>query len=259
MEPNRWASPVKLKYLPELAALIVSHADEIAREPDRVSDEVLGQLYIACRDRSNRWMGEIDRCASQDGFLAEALLANRHPLVDLTERILINDILIRTWSAVLVQIDKTNKLNRIESLARNLHLGQMVLRHRVLSRVLASTTVTPDEIKQVNAVREKVERWTDMLIGQLDRRVQKDFAFQPDRAADFEKTYTRKGTKGANAHVWRLVMTGMRAGFKRCLPDSSLVSADDRNVVTTILAALSADVTNVTREELGPRVGTLQL
>lgn len=250
---------MKLKYLPELAALIVSHADEIADDPTRVNEEVLGQLYIACRDRSNRWMTEIDRCASQDGFLAEALLANRHPLVDLTERILINDILIRTWAAVLVRVDKANKLERIESLARNLHLGQMVLRHRVLSRVLASTTITSDEIKQVNVVREKVERWTDMLIGQLGIDSHKDFAFQPERAADFEKTYTRRKTDGPNAHVWRLVLTGLRAGFKKCLPDSSLVSSDDRNVVTTILAALSPDVTSLTREELGPRVGTLKL
>lgn len=229
----------------------------IVAEPERFTESVLGQQYVACRDRSNRWMQEVERCAGDDVCAAESLLANRHPLVDIAERILINDLLVRTWSAVLVMVDRTNSLNRIEPMARNTHLNQMVVRHRVLSRLVSATGPSRDEVNHVNAVREKVERWTDMLVGQLRPDVQKDFAFQPSRAQDFASTYNSDGSQGPESHVWRLVLTGIRSAFQREVPNSSLVSADDRTVITAILSSLSPAVTQLTPGELGPRVGTL--
>ena len=137
----------------------------------------------------------------------------------------------------------------------------MVIRHRVISRVLSATGPTREEIQHINSVREKVERWTDMLIGQLDPEIHEDFAFQPSRANDFATTYRRDGIEGVGpgSHVWRLVLTGIRSAFSRTVPGSSLVSADDRNLITSILAGLSPEVTKLTRDELGPRVGSLRL
>lgn len=250
---------MKLSYVPELAVLLTAHSRLISNEPALLSDDIIGQQYIACRDRANRWMTEIERTSKTDAFSAECLLANRHPLIDLSERILVNDILIRSWAAILVLVDRRASASRLESIARNLHLSQMVLRHRVISRVLSATGPSREDVKHVSAVRERVERWTDMLLGQMDDEVRKDFAFQPERARDFAKTYGRTGEPGPDSHVWRLVLTGIRSAFLRAVPDSSLVSADDRNLITAILAGLSPKVTQLTRDELGPRVGSLQL
>lgn len=250
---------VRLSYIPEFAALLAAHSRLIAAEPSRFSDAVIGQQYIACRDRSNRWMQEVERSASTDAHTAESLLANRHPLVDIAERILVNDVLIRSWAAVLVLVDRSHEAGRIESMARNTHLNQMVIRHRVLSRMVSATGPTKDETSHVNTVREKVERWTDMLMSQLDADVRKDFAFNPKRADDFATTYNDDRAHGPESHVWRLVLTGIRSAFQREVPESSLVSADDRVVISTILAGLSPEVTQVTRDELGPHVGSLKL
>lgn len=257
--PPSQGAAVKLSYLPEFAALLSAHVRLICAEPSRLDADVVGQIYVAARDRSNRWMQEINRTSESDAFSPESLLARRHPLVDMAERILLNDILVRTWAGIMVSVDKVNEQATLGAIARNLHLGQMVLRHRVISRVLASNAVTSEETAHVNGVREKVERWTDMLMGQLEKSVRAQFAFQPDRADDFANTYSRDNKTGADSHVWKLVLTGVRSAFGRDIPDSSLVSADDRNLIMTILAGLSPAVTRLTRDELGPRVGTLQL
>ncbi len=250
---------MKLSYVPELAALIAAHADLIAAEPERLTDDVLGQQYIACRDRSNRWMQEIDRYSGTNAFSAESLLARRHPLADLAERILINDVLIRTWAATLALADLTSESRRTATIARNLHLGQMVIRHRVLSRVVASSGPTRSEVNNVNSVREKAERWADMLIGQLGHDLARDFAFQPRRAEDFSRCYHADDKQRQSSHVWQLILTGVRSAFHSQIPESAVVSGDDRTVISTILAALSPEVTLLTRGELGPRVGSLQL
>lgn len=252
---------MKLSYLPEFAVLVTAHAKQICAEPLLLNDDIVGQQYIACRDRANHWMGEIDRTSGSGSFSAESLLASRHPLIDLAERILLNDILIRSWASVMVLVDRSNKVQNLESIARNLHLSQMVIRHRVISRVLSATGPTREEIQHINGLREKVERWTDMLIGQLGPQIQEDFAFQPSRAKDFATTYSRDGVEGAgpDSHVWRLVLTGIRSAFSKTVPGSSLVSSDDRNLLTSILAGLSPEVTKLTRDELGPRIGSLRL
>ncbi len=250
---------MKLSYLPEFTALLAAHVRLICAEPGRLDADTVGQIYIAARDRSNRWMQEIKRASETDAFTAESLLANRHPLVDLAERILLNDLLIRTWAGIMVSVDHVNETKSLESIARNIHLSQMVSRHRVISRVLSSTALTPADASHVNCIREKVERWTDMLMGQLSSEVHEQFAFQPERAADFANTYNHDRQPGPDSHVWRLVLTGVRSAFSRDIPDSSLVSPDDRNLITAILAGLSPEVTKLTRDELGPRVGSLQL
>ncbi len=253
------AKPVRLSYLPEFAALLVAHARLIAAEPSRITDDIIGQQYIACRDRANHWMQEVDRTSGAEAFSAESLLASQHPIVDLAERILVNDVLIRSWAAVLTMTDRTHSVGRMDSIARNMHLGQLVLRHRVLSRVLANSGATNEEIKHVNVVREKVERWTDMLIGQLDPTASKDFAFQPDRASDFARTYSNSAESGPDNAVWKLILGGIRSAFRKEIRDSSLVSPDDRAVITAILAGVGPEVTRLTLPELGPRVGSLKL
>ena len=252
---------MKLSYLPEFAVLIAAHARQICAEPSRLNDDIVGQQYIACRDRANHWMGEIDRTGGSGSFSAESLLASRHPLIDLAERILLNDVLIRSWASVLVLVDRSHTGQNLESIARNLHLSQMVIRHRVINRVLSATGPTREEVQHINGLRERVERWTDMVIGQLDPDIREDFAFQPSRATDFATTYSRDGMQGAgpDSHVWRLVLTGIRSAFCKTVPGSSLVSSDDRSLITSILAGLSPEITKLTRDELGPRIGSLRL
>lgn len=248
---------MNLSYLPEFAALLAAHASDICKEPERLNDHIVGQQYIAARDRANRWMQEINRTSTTEGFSAESLLAGVHPLVDIAERVLVNDVLVRTWAAVLTLVDRVNDLQQYECFARNIHVSQMVIRHRALTRVQGSVAPTPREAEHIKTVRQKVERWTDMLLGQLDPEVRKEFAFQPDRADDFAKTYIRR--EDDRRYVWKLILSGLRNAFSNLVPDSSMVSRDDRRVLTSILAGLSPDITQLTPEELGPQVGSLKL
>lgn len=249
---------MKLGYLPEFATLLAAHARLIAAEPSRLTDEVIGQQYVACRDRANNWMRELERANGAEAFSAESLLANQHPLVDLTDRVLTNDMLIRTWCAVLMLTDRTHELGRFESIAKNIHLSQSVLRNRALRQTLENSAPTPTEVNHVNAMKTKVERWTDLILGQLPEDIRVQFAFDADRARDFAQTYQLVDPRGPKNPVWGLVLAGIRTAFHRELPESSLVSPDDRTVLTSVLAALSPTITRLTLDELGPRAGTLK-
>ncbi len=249
---------MKLGYLPEFATLIAAHARLIAAEPSRLTDDIIGQQYIACRDRANNWMGELERTKGAGAFSAESLLASQHPLVDLVDRILTNDMLIRVWASVLSMIDRTHEMGRFESIAKNMHSGQLVIRNRALRQISDNSALTSEELKHVEAMKTKVERWTDLLLGQLPQAVSQQFAFDAGRARDFASTYQLIDPRGPRNPVWSLVLGGVRTAFHRELPHSSLVSADDRAVLTSILAGLSPNVTRLTYGELGPRSGSLK-
>lgn len=238
---------MRLNYLPEFTALLVAHAQRIATHPEQVTQEAIGRVYLAFRDRSNRLLQEVDHATRADELFGGSA-HGPHPLISLGRRILINDLLVRVWCAIAVHVDETRETKEIAPIARNVHLNQMILRHRVLSRILAARTTTARDIAGINSLRERVERWCDMLLGQLPVSARQSYAFDSRRVSDFGTAYGRE--PGPSNHAWPLVLAGLRGAFERDLPASECVSPDDRAVLIALLRTVNTQVTWISNEEL---------
>jgi hypothetical protein len=231
---------MKLAYLTEIAALIAAHGRLFVDQSDELPTETIGDYYVLSRNRFNRWMKDLNDLEKgldiYDPLSLIGIQPKRPATRTTAEHILINEMVARIWTLLLLARDKNQGVDRIKPLAHNVFLGHLSIRHKALSVVLTDERMTQEDLLAVDKLRRSTERWTDMLCCPLmDEFDLWQYAFHEDVAREFLKDRVDQRPWDFRSRAWVLILAGMRHSFQDKDGLASPVHDDDRRLIRLML------------------------
>lgn len=137
--------------------------------------------------------------------------------------LLVGEMWTRVAGAVLTACDRRQRLQRAEPIARNVLAVHQQCRSAVLRILLHSTVLPADQLGELDRLRRRVERWTDVLLGPLIAHYGdelSDFAFDARRAREFADEQMSARFRSTSQPAWSFLLAGLRTAF----PGGSSVS-----------------------------------
>ena len=246
---------MKLAYLTEIAALMAAHNRLFIEQVPELPNHVIGDYYILSRNRFNRWMHELHELEVGTVQLTESAVrssgslrpAPQSLMRGLAQQVMINDMLARIWTVLLVARDVAHHRDRVRPVAHNVFLGHLAIRHKCLSCCLTSQHLTVSDVKAVDRLRGSIERWTDMLCCQvMDEYDLWQYAYDRERAQDFLRDRREHGIAGGAGQAWVLILTGMRHSFPDVGQLGVRIPEDDRAIAQLMLNTFPEDSPEMT-------------
>ncbi|MEZ6127408.1 MAG: hypothetical protein R3C59_01835 [Planctomycetaceae bacterium] len=238
---------MKLAYLVEVTALVSAHSRLLIEQTDELSNVLLGDYYIHSRNRFNRWMRDLNDLengvAIRDPLHLFGLSPKFPAIMSLTEQILVNDLLNRIWTVILVACDRHRGAERIEPLARNVFRSHETVRHKALSLCMHDSSLHPEQVLQINRLRTSSERWSDLLnCGLMAEYNLWMYAFDETRAREFHQDrFHQERLMPSNDRAWSLILAGLRHSFPDADGLAAPVHDDDRMIVRSIIDCFPGD------------------
>ncbi|MFM9965013.1 MAG: hypothetical protein ACKV2Q_27755 [Planctomycetaceae bacterium] len=186
-------------------------------------------------------------CAQSD---AEADPDRIPRMIATASDLLVGELLTRVAGAVLTACDQRRRLKRGEPIARNVLAVHQQCRASVLRVLLHSTSMPADRLAELDRLRRRVERWTDVLLGPLLAHYGNelsDFAFDPRRARDFGEEQIHARFQSASGPAWSFLLAGLRSAF----PSSSAAVSQTDPTMPILRSIMALFPDNVFRTE-GP-------
>lgn len=238
---------MKLAYLVEVTALVTAHSRLLIEQPKQISTVLLGDYYVQSRNRFNRWMRDLNDLENgvtiRDPLHLFGLSPQFPPTMSITEQILVNDLLNRVWTVVLISCDVHRGEERIRPLAENVYRSHSVVRHKALSVANDDVAINPDQMLHLNRLRAASERWADLLNCALMAEYDLwNYAFDPMRAQEFfEDRCGGTRPESSDSGFWPLVLAGLRKSFPDIDGLSSPLHDDDRMITRSIMDCFPCD------------------
>ncbi len=231
---------MKLAYLTEVAALMAAHHRLFIEQPRELPNQIIGDFYIISRNRFNRWMRDLNDLENglsvRDPMHLTGIVSSRPATRSLTEQIMINEMVARIWTILLIARDQLHGEDRVRPLAHNVFLGHVSIRHKALSVCLTDDRMTPRDMLAVDKLRTSTERWTDMLCCELMNEFNLwQYAFDRERATEFLRDRTEAHAFPQNSQAWVLILAGIRHSFPDRDGLGSLIHEDDRSLTRLML------------------------
>ena len=102
------------------------------------------------------------------------------------QEMLLSDLLTRIFSAAMVTHDVYHDSDELRGLAHGIHIGHIEAKNRALRIMLKGQVANEQAFEDMNALRRRIERWTDLFLAQLPVCQESDlFAFDLSRLNDF--------------------------------------------------------------------------
>ncbi len=234
---------VSLRQIAETAAFASARSMLLIESSTPVSDEHLHNYWKCCRGRLIDWLRNIDDLSSQAADRNNGdHLDLWQSAVPILNEIFVSEILTRVWAATLTAMDMTRGSKQASPIAGHTLAGHNEARNRALTLMVKGMDVPLGSLSQVDRLRRKAERWSDLLCGHLILNFQlEEFAFEPDRAVEFGQSQMREILRAADEPVWEFVLTGIRLAFK-AMPDEALPSdAWNRGIIRNVLGSFPPD------------------
>lgn len=214
-------------------ALLASRVGRCAIE-DRCepSPNSLRDFWQQTRELQKHWTSQLEAWSAEDDL--ELI-----QLAELSTHLFASELLTRVWSTVLLGIDQQTGRDDLSRVARNAVGSLLQVRHGVLSRLLQQPGSSSPQVAEIERLRRRCDRWTDLLIGNLaGRRDLFEFAFEVERARDFATESIEYDPATGPNPVEHLVTAGLRMAFLGQLPETPLAEPAFLRLVQSILGAL---------------------
>ncbi len=173
------------KQMAEIAAWAAFNSVALIQRSTSLTVETCNDYWTQSKCRQNRWMTAL-KMFEQDVRNASG---NHDPwpaIEIVVQEIFVSEMLTRVWSAAMVAHDIRFAASELTGIAHSIHIGHLEAKNRAMRLLLENESVGSEMFEQLNSLRRKVERWTDLLLGQLpDIEASQKFAFQANRVKDF--------------------------------------------------------------------------
>lgn len=221
----------------EVAALISAFGPHIVEGHEPLPTGMLEKFWDRSQRRLKLWLMAISRYQRQYANVApHEHLEMWRGLEPVLEEIFISEVLTRVWGATLTARDQARGTHHTEPIARNVLLGHLDARKRALQLLVTDTTLGLEHLTNIDRIRRRVERWTDLLLGHLIESYQvDDFAFDPVRAREFGAQQLLQSSERPREQVWVLLLVGLRMAFpaSQVAPPQEFIQEE---IVDSILA-----------------------
>jgi hypothetical protein len=225
----------------ELAGMAATHAPVLLACGGQISPAALEQYWANSKCRQDRW----SRALRQFQNPAEAGRAGAPSwpaLRRVLEEIIVSELLTRVWTAVLTSYDRKRGARDAEPVARSVLLGHLEARHRTLALLVAAHGVPTEEAVQLNRLRHRVERWTDLLLAHLEPQCDvRDFTFDPQRAEDFAEGLSCQSRSPSAVSIWSLTLASLYGAFRDTAEESPNADLNSR-IGQSVLASFPAEM-----------------
>lgn len=231
-----------VRELVELSAIISTQGLVLIRSAESISSAGIEQYWTASKVRLDRWAWRLKRFVAQADTDVRRRRSQWPEVRAVLEEILTSEMLTRVWTAVLCAYDRRRGTDVAEPVARSVMIGHMEARHRVLTLMVRGPGIEAEAAVQLNRLRRRVERWTDLLIGRLTGLHDvSEFAFEPSRARDFADDLRCRGGLQGGGQAWRLALASLRVAFRQGLGGESPNADLNARIAESILACFPAD------------------
>jgi len=160
--------------------------------------------WTASRIRLNRW-GTALKMFEEDFQEPEAAHDPWPALSIVVQEVLMSEMLTRVWAAVVSTHDWYRQTDEMHGLAHSIHVGHIEAKNRAFRVMLEGQQLNEEMFDQMNALRRRIERWTDLFLGQLpSASVSTKFAFDRNRVNDFNEEQV--GTVGHEQTIRQKVL-----------------------------------------------------
>lgn len=139
-----------------------------------------------------------------------------HRILAAASDVLVGELLTRVAGAVLTACDRRLRLRRAEPIARNVLAVHQHCRATVLRMLSHSNCLPADQLAELDRLRRRVERWTDVLLGPMIARYGDElavFAFDPRRARDFGEEQFQARFRSTAQPAWSFLLAGLHSAF----------------------------------------------
>jgi len=232
-----------LRQITETAAFASARSTFLIESTAAIPDQHLHDYWKCCRGRTMDWLRHLDGLISEAGVTPPEdhlrLWKTAEPLI---AEVFVTEILTRVWAAILTAADLHRKDTVGGPIARHTLKGHTEARNRCLTLMVNSLQVPCVKMSQVERLRRKSERWSDLLIGHLVLNYQLDaFAFESSRSLEFGQSQMREIIAATDEPVWEFVLAGVRLAFSSV--DSVTAPSDvwNRGIVRSVLGSFPAD------------------
>ncbi|MEZ6099107.1 MAG: hypothetical protein R3E01_09060 [Pirellulaceae bacterium] len=216
----------------ELAALVASHGPTIIRGSLRASDSSSHEYWTASKCRLDRWREVIADPIHRPNLFVPTL-----------EELFVSEILTRVWSAIARGFDLHHDSTELEPVAASIFVGHMEARHRALKLVLTGRFLSEYHATQLNRLRRRCERWTDVLLAYVGPpKMSHRFAHDSNRLEDFAESIGRPKGRPKEPLTWPLVLATMKESFSANPGHSSPNSDLNQRIASGILACFGPDI-----------------
>jgi len=233
--------------LAELAALVAVHAPVIVQGAGRVPHSSSEQYWAASKCRLDRWGRLLRQLTAATGEIERPATLAWPRIRPVLEEILVAEMLTRLWTAVACAYDAARCDQDLEPVARSILGGQLEARQRLLSLLSDGRVIALPEAVQLNHLRRRVERWTDMLLAHVADAIDvAEFAFEPERARDFADDLDHDSAQSERRFTCQLVLVSLQASFAQGLSERSPNADLNRHIGSAILGAFREEITDST-------------
>ncbi len=173
--------------LAELGSWVATNAGSLIYGENGQPALVSTGYWTSSRIRLNRWTTALkmfeqdftDSTPSHDPWPALSIVV---------QEILMSELLTRVWAAVVSSHDWYRQSDEMHGLAHSVHVGHIEAKNRAFRVMLEGRELNEEMFDQMNALRRRIERWTDLFLGQLPSASESaKFAFDRSRVADFNE------------------------------------------------------------------------
>ncbi|MFT5323334.1 MAG: hypothetical protein ACI8P0_001183 [Planctomycetaceae bacterium] len=232
-----------LRQIAETAAFASARSAFLIESTAAIPDQQLHDYWKCCRGRTMDWLRKLDGLISEASVTAPEhhvqLWKSAEPII---AEVFVTEILTRVWAAILTAADLHRREATGGPIARHTLKGHTEARNRSLTLMANTLQVPLAKMSQVDRLRRKAERWSDLLIGHLVLHYQLDeFAFESNRSVEFGQSQMREIIAATDEPVWEFVLAGVRLAFSSV--DTVVAPSDvwNRGVVRSVLGSFPAD------------------
>lgn len=239
--------------LAELAAVMAYHGPALLYRHASVPPNAVSCYWTASRQRQNLWhqsLMRFDRAADQ----ADPLRMRRWWLehFGVLEEIFVSELLTRVIAAIADGVDRASGCDEFSPIAQAIYLSHLDVRNRVQAVILDRRGCTVYDAVRLNRLRRTIERWTDVLIGQLagyDRELAR-YGIDIHRTALHASESDWQTTSPARETIQWLTRASMANSIRRRVAANASLPHANKSVADSVLLIL--------RPDLFDSVGTLK-
>ena len=158
------------------------------------------------------------------------------------EEVFVSEMLTRVWGAILAAADSRRRICHAEPIARNTLIGHLEARHLALRQMVNGSDMPLNELAEIDRLRRRTERWTDLLLGHLVKQYDvADFAFEPRRALDFGSEQLSASPTTSPCVVWDFLLASLRLSFPKKPCRSPVSMQIHRGITGSVMACFPPD------------------
>jgi len=166
----------------------------------------------------------------------------RRPLL---EEILVTEVLTRVWAGAACVGEH---IDTLPSIALNVYDAHLTVRNLVLRLLADGHGLSRREASELDRVRRRCERWTDLLLGYLVLPtshetlwlVPQEFAFDHERTEEFARDLAEDRENGSPL-AGQVLRASLRAAFREGLSDEAPSSIWNRKIGLATLQCFASE------------------